>query len=99
MKLLQSHYTAPEQTTTATKLARSVGYKNHSAANLHYGRLAALLKLELNWSTGDSVALKLLVEFVDPGERGNTEILWIMRPQLAQPLEELAWVSRKAGGA
>src|SRR3954452_24080823 len=77
VKLLQYHYTAPGHTITATELARAVGYKNHSAANLHYGTLATLLKSELQWSTGKSVALKLLVEFVDPGERANTEILWV----------------------
>ena len=93
IELLRSHYAAPEHTITATQLARAVGYKNHSAANLHYGRLAALLKSELNWSTGNSVGIKLLVTFVDPGERNNTEILWIMRPQLAEALEQLRWVS------
>jgi hypothetical protein len=93
LKLLQSHYSAREHTITATELARSVGYENHSAANLHYGKLAALLKEELKWSTGKSVGLKLLVMFVDPGERDNTEILWVMRPQLAQALEALGWVS------
>ncbi|CAN5858430.1 hypothetical protein BH24GEM1_BH24GEM1_00790 [soil metagenome] len=92
LKLLQSHYAAPEHTITATELARSIGYKNHSAANLHYGKLAALLKSELKWSTGESVGLKWLVEFVDPGERNNAEILWVMRPQLAEALEELRWV-------
>ena len=64
--LLRSHYAAPGHTITATRLAHAVGYKNHSAANLHYGTLAARLKSELRWSTGKSVALKLLVEFIDP---------------------------------
>ncbi len=94
--LLQSHYAAPERTTTATQLAQSVGWKNHSAANLHYGRLATVLKRELNWSTGQSVAIKLFVEFVDPGERDNSEILWVMRPQFAEALEALGWVSEPA---
>jgi hypothetical protein len=74
-------------------MARDVGWASHSAANLHYGRLAEKVKRGLNCSTGESVTIKMFVEFVDPGERGNTEILWIMRPQLAQALEDLGWVS------
>jgi len=99
LKMLQSHYVAPQHTITATELARAVGYKNYSAANLHYGTLASLLRSELEWSTGEFLGLKLLVEFVMPGERDNAEILWVMRPQLAEALEGLGWVSRAIEGA
>lgn len=96
LALLRSHYAAPGHTITATELAQAVGYQNHSAANLHYGRLASLLKSELNWSTGRSVGLKLLVTFVDPGEQNNTEILWVMRRELVEALEQLQWVTPRA---
>ena len=94
--LLRSHYAAARHTVTATELAQAVGYYNHSAANLHYGRLASLLKSELNWSTGQSVGLKLLVTFVDPGDQDNTEILWVMRPELVEALEQLQWVEPRS---
>ena len=96
--LLRHHYAARAHIITATELARAMNYKNHSAANLHYGTLAALLKSELRSSTPNSVALELLVEFIDPGERSNTEILWVMRPQLAEALEALGWVSGATKG-
>jgi hypothetical protein len=99
INMLKSHYAAAEHTTTATELAESVGYKTYSAANLHYGKLAALVKSELEWSTGEFLVLKLLVEFVMPGDRGNSEILWVMRPQLAEALEALGWVPRAGEGA
>jgi hypothetical protein len=53
----------------------------------------------LGQSTGEFIGLKLLVEFVMPGEQGNDEILWIMRPELAGALEDLGWVSRSDAGA
>ena len=94
VQLLRHHYAEPRHTTTATRMAHAVGWKNHSAANLHYGRLATLVRSELNWSTGRYVAINMFVDFIDPGQQNNAEILWVMRPQLVEALEELGWVSR-----
>ena len=77
-----------------TRMAHAVGWKNHSAANLHYGRLATLVRSELNWSTGRHVAINMFVDFIDPGQQNNAEILWVMRPQLVEALEDLGWVLR-----
>ena len=37
MQMLRTHYYAPNQTLTATMMAKAVGYENFNAANLHYG--------------------------------------------------------------
>jgi hypothetical protein len=97
--MLKEHYAAPAHTITAGKLAEALGYKSYSGANLHYGKLAGLLGSALELSTGEFIGLKLLVEFVMPGERGNAKILWIMRPELAGALEDLGWVSTRQEGA
>jgi hypothetical protein len=99
LKMLQAHYAAPARTITATELARAVGYKTYSGANLHYGKLAALLASELSWSSEDFLMLKLIVDFVLPGEADNEEILWVMRPELADALTSLGWVHRVDEGA
>jgi 5-methylcytosine-specific restriction protein A len=95
--MLKAHYRAPDRTITATELARAVGYKTYAAANLHYGTLAARLATELEQSTGEFIGLKLLVSFVMPGEQGNAEIMWVMRPEVAEALETLGWVRRSEG--
>jgi 5-methylcytosine-specific restriction enzyme A len=99
LRMLKEHYAAPRHTTTASRLAEAVGYRNYSGVNLQYGRLAAILGSTLEQSTGDFIGLKLLVEFVMPGEQDNDEILWVMRPELAGALEDLGWVSKGQEGA
>ena len=41
--LLRAHWASPGHTSSMALLAGAAGYKNHSAANLNYGRLAARL--------------------------------------------------------
>lgn len=40
IELLVAHYRAPDRRITMSKLAKEVGYQNHSGANLQYGKLA-----------------------------------------------------------
>ena len=44
LNMLQFHYSAPNRTVTPAILANGVGYKTFRAANLHYGKLARLLR-------------------------------------------------------
>lgn len=48
--MLEAHLRAPDFCITATQLAEAAGYENFNAANLHYGKLAADLAYELNYS-------------------------------------------------
>lgn len=47
MALLQAHLVAPDYTTTWARLAEAVGYRNGSAVNLQYGKLAERIARQL----------------------------------------------------
>lgn len=87
-RMLESHYNAPRRTVTARSLAAAVGYPNFNSVNLQYGTLARkiceILGLRLKFHAF------VLVEFVNP--EPDTELLWVMRPELSRALEELRWV-------
>ena len=48
LRMLLAHLNAPNHTTTWAKLAKSVGYANGNAVNLHYGRFAARVADEMD---------------------------------------------------
>lgn len=88
LEMLKVHYHAPRRTVTAAQLAKRVGYKNYNAANLQYGTLAGKLSEILNRHYDFNI--RLLVTF-----RSNAiieQVPWVMRPEVAQALEELDWV-------
>lgn len=86
-QLLKAHLAAPERTVTATQLARMLGYGSYKAANLHYGQLGELLCKRLGWRPPPAQTVFSLVTF----EKRHGEWHWIMRPELAQALEDLGW--------
>ena len=49
---------------------------------------------ELALDLAGHVQVGVLVEFVDPGHAANEHWLWVMRPNVAQALEDLGWVPR-----
>jgi len=88
MRMLQAHYHAPDRTVTATQMAKALGYPKYTAANLHYGKLARLVGELIGWQPLPEQAVFVLVTF----ERPDREWQWIMRPEVAQALEQLGWV-------
>jgi len=90
--MLINHYAAPCRITTADKLARSVGFSDYAAANLHYGYLGSMLARAMG-KKGTLKTYALMLP-VDPGEATNTERLWVMRENVARALEELGWVRK-----
>jgi 5-methylcytosine-specific restriction protein A len=95
LQMLLAHYSAPDHSVTARQLAAAVGLANFNAANLHYGKLGRLLFSVLGKPAGaDNVFI--LADLVPPGERGNKEWLWVMRPQVAQTLQVLGFVPLKS---
>ena len=48
--MLKAHLHAPDHLISATKLAEAAGYANWSAANLHYGLLAAKVAVEIDFT-------------------------------------------------
>lgn len=88
--MLAEHYHAPRRTVTARSLAASVGYAHFGAVNLQYGTLSRkvceVLGLRLEYH------VLVLVEFVAPTGKAGSELLWVMRPEVAEALEALQWV-------
>lgn len=88
MRMLRTHYHAPNHTLTATQMARALGYPTFAASNLHYGRLGRAVGTALGWDPLPSTLVYVLAEFAKP----EKEWFWIMRPAVAGALETLGWV-------
>jgi len=93
-EILLRHYAAPARATSASRLAEEIGFENYKAVNLQYGLLAEELRCQLGIELGDFVSTGVLVDFVDPGVASNEQWLWVMRPNVAQALEDLGWAPR-----
>jgi len=89
IRLLQTHYSAPRRTLTATQMARAMGYKSYTASNLHYGHIGKMVGQRLVPSFLPEQTVFVLVTFAKPGK----EWLWTMRPAFAKALEQLKLVS------
>jgi hypothetical protein len=92
-KLLLAHHAAQARVMSATRLAEQVGFESYAAVNLQYGALAGQIADQLAIEVGD-VVLGILVDFVDPGQVANEHYLWVMRPNVAQAIEDLGWAPR-----
>lgn len=86
--ILRCHARASGRRQTATQLARAVGYQNYGAINLQYGLLAARVGRALGLP---DATLNLLVEFTAPGELGNAQWEFVLRPAVAQAIAEMGW--------
>jgi len=75
-------------------LAEAVGFENYNAVNLQYGLLARQIADQLGIELNESVVAGVLVDFVDPGFAANEHYLWVLRPNVAQALEDLGWAPR-----
>ena len=92
-KLLLAHHAAQARVMTATRLAEQVGFDSYNAVNLQYGALARQVADQLAIEVGN-VEVGILVDFVDPGRVANEHYLWVMRPNVAQAIEDLGWAPR-----
>ena len=93
-KMLLVHHAAPARTMSATRLAEAVGYENFNGVNLQYGKLADKVAHQLAVDLTGHANVGILVEFVDPGHAANEHWLWVMRPNVAQAMEDLGWAPR-----
>ncbi len=86
VEMLRAHYNSLDRTVTAPELAEIVGYSNLSAVNSQYGRLARKVG-ELVGFQPEPEQLGSIVEF----DFRNESWHWILRPQVAEALEQLEW--------
>ena len=87
MQMLLANYHAPNRTLTATMMANAMGYANYNAANLHYGVLGGLIGEKLGWDPLPEYKVNVLVDF----RNENTQLLWTMKPVVAEAIETLGW--------
>lgn len=99
LKILKAHYESPGHVSTATLLAKAVGYLGHRPINRHYGELAKIVGYTLGWSLADlrepdgsthKYQLSFLLTFEDPAFKGDHWKL-ILRPNVVRAIEELGW--------
>jgi hypothetical protein len=90
-EMLIKHHGCAGHVTTSLELSGLVGYADQ-AANIHYGQLGQMLGAALGLDEYHAIAW--LVLFVPPAKHRNTQLLWIMRENVALALEELGWVPK-----
>jgi hypothetical protein len=99
--MLREHYNAEEFALSAEDLALSAGMRTYGAANSHYGafahRLCKILGYEPPEAGSDNDTRWTYVLATYPGRTNSKgHGMWILRPEVAQALEELALVQKRA---
>ena len=89
LALLGEHYRAANRTITASQLAEKVGYANYNAVNLHYGKLADQICDQVGQRPQQR--LHILVTFYRPDDDPHEHWHLVLRPQVVEALDELAW--------
>lgn len=89
LDFLQAHYDARARGLNARRLAKAARYRNYRAINLQYGLLASRVARGLKVAGG----IELLVDSLTPHQASNDEWVLIMRPNFAQALRRVGWVS------
>lgn len=94
-KMLRALYQAPEQTLSATNLAKAAGWEDYSTANLHLGTLAEKVARHLTYEPprrDNGTPIWTLV-FADGAEAaaadGTGHFRWRLRPEVAACLDQL----------
>lgn len=99
LAMLKAQCKAPDCTITSTKLAVAAEYENYNAANLQYGTLAFNLAGFLGYDPpkrkdGSPMWWTTLSYSLDGNVESDTgQFQFIMRPELANALREMKWVS------
>jgi hypothetical protein len=95
MRLLQFHYLAPGHTATSRQLADQVGFAGYGGTNAQYGHLAHRLydALDVEFPLQDDVWESILATWTRVPGVADDELLLIMRPEVAQALMDLGWVT------
>lgn len=89
-RMLHENYYAPHKTLTAREMAQRVGYSRYSSANLHYGKFAGLICKYFGREYDFN--LRILVRFSRLSS--ESELDWVMHPQVAEALEVIGWVEK-----
>ena len=89
-KILRVHYQFRKHQATMSQISEAMGWNSYSSGNAHYGKLAQLVGEQLGFHPG-TCHLNVLATFLEPEEPGDHWLI-IMRPQVAEALQQLGWV-------
>lgn len=97
LAMLQAQYKAPNHTISAAQLAKELRYDSYATVNARYGALAHRFAEALHYQPGPFSDGKAhwwytLSYWNDSPRAEEAQDQWIMRPELAQALQELKWV-------
>lgn len=98
LNMLKAQYRAHNSTITAAQLAKAAKYKTYHAANLQYGTLAFNIAKELGYSPGKGSDgsprcwTTLSYSITDTPEPDTGHFQFIMRPELIEALDSMAWI-------
>ena len=97
MAMLRAQYRATNHTISAAQLAKELRYDSYATVNARYGALAHRLAVALHYQPGPFTDGKphwwyTLSYWNDSPQAEEGQDQWIMRPELAQALQELKWV-------
>ena len=97
MAMLRAQYRATNHTISAAQLAKELRYDSYATVNARYGALAHRLAEALHYQPGPFPDGKphwwyTLSYWNDSPQAEEGQDQWIMRPELAQALQELKWV-------
>lgn len=99
LKFLKAHYASPGHAATMGELATALGYSNHNASNLHYGKYAgkvAQFFVETGVLSGNFFLeyYNIVVFVKDFVPSKDKDLVLYMRDELSSALEELGYVKK-----
>jgi len=94
-KMLLGHYGAPDRALSVKRLAEIAGYKGDRAGSLQYGKLARKISEAIGEPpVGDLISM--IAEWRGGLKDGRGHGQWILYGEVAQALEELGWITKRA---
>ena len=92
VKYLKMHFASENYTTTATRLAKALGFKKHTGVNLHYGTFAKTLAMEFGWTEEDKKKERFVwLCFLMKIEKINGEWHFTLWNDVVEALKAIGW--------
>ncbi|MBI4937195.1 MAG: HNH endonuclease [Nitrosomonadales bacterium] len=95
-KMLLGHYLAPDMALSVKRLAEIAGYDGQRSGSLHYGKLARKLSEVMGIDPPTQDLTSMIAEWHGDQKDENGHGQWVLYDEVAQALEELGWVTKKA---
>lgn len=94
VKFLKAHFNSPNYTTSASRLAKELGYPNFQTINSLYGKFARKLAEQFGWTQHDMEAIVgywVMFLFTAEYNRETKEYDLILLPDVVEALKQIGW--------